>query len=440
MKVLLVKCHKKTIFSMLEPIVTEPLELEYLSGSLTKMEIQHKIYDPLIEGGSFVKVFNAYSPDVLVLTGYITAVDTIISYSKYAKNRDANIKVVVGGVHAEVNFEDFFVDTVDFIVHSDGINTFEKILQSHFAIEKAAAINGIAFYNGDKWQVNSKSVTFLENMPMPNRNYFEQYKSRTKYMHYNPIAIVKTALSCPFQCNFCYCRLLNMGTYAARSIESVVEEIKGINAEYIWIVDDSFLIDRERVLHFIAEIKRERIEKKYIAYSRVDFIVNNEDIINRLAEVGFIELIIGMEAVEDQRLEKLNKHCSSDDNMKAAEILGKYDIGLTALFIVGIDFTLQDFKSLRNSIEKMRLTCFTVSIFTPLKGTEVYQIYENQIKTKDYSKYDFLHLTIKPSQMHTTFFYLQFYLLYVRQFFISSYVRSFVYKSLKSMFNIWRKQ
>jgi SAM-dependent methyltransferase len=47
MKVLLVKCHKKTIFSIFEPIRTEPLELEYLSALLGKAEVEHIIHDSL---------------------------------------------------------------------------------------------------------------------------------------------------------------------------------------------------------------------------------------------------------------------------------------------------------------------------------------------------------------------------------------------------------
>ena len=434
MKVLLVKCHKKTIFSMLEPIVTEPLELEYLSGLLKKLEVEHRIYDPLIEGGCFEKVFNTYKPDVLVLSGYITAVNTIIRHSRYAKNKYPDVKVVVGGVHAEINYEDFFLDTIDFIVHADGVNTFAKLLQSSFSKEEAAKITGIAFHDRVKWQINSKCETSLENLPLPNRSYFEKYKAKTKYLHYHPVALVRTALSCPFNCSFCYCKLLNKGTYSARSIQSVAEEITSINSEYIWIVDDSFLLDRGRVLEFIAEIKRQKIKKKFIAYSRVDFILGNEDIIEKLADIGFVELIIGMEAVDDKKLKEFNKHYLANDNLKSADILAKYGIRLTALFIVGIDFTFKDFRNLSRSLKQMKLDSYTFSIFTPLKGTEVYQNYQDQIIRKDYAdyaKYDFLHLVLRPSQMSPAFFYLNFYLLYLEQFFRSRYIRRFIWDRLK---------
>ncbi|ABR49615.1 Radical SAM domain protein [Alkaliphilus metalliredigens QYMF] len=431
MKILLVKCHKKTIFSKIEPIVTEPLELEYLSALLENLEIQHRVYDGLLEKGSFRAVFEAYEPDVLLLTGYITAVGKIIAYSQYAKKSHRQIKVIVGGVHAEINYEDFFVDTIDIIVHSNGLSTLNELLQHDFHLEIMRGLKGIALRHGDQWTVNESVPTALTQMPLPNRDYFEKHQHRTKYMSYSPVAIVKTALSCPHGCHFCYCKLLNTGLYATREINEVVEEISGIGAPYIWIVDDSFLLDRQRTRQFIEAIKISGIRKKFIAYSRVDFVVNNEDILQQLKEIGFIELIIGMEAVDDSMLKDFNKAATVDENSRTVTLLKKYDIKLTALFIVGIDFKVGDFKKMRHWIRRRKLQSFTVSIFTPMKGTQGYGDYEEKIQETDFSKFDFLHLTMKPYYMSKFSFYIQFYLIYGQLFFQSKSVRQYLFKNLK---------
>lgn len=438
MKILLVKCHKKTLFSRFQPIVTEPLELEYLSALLTKLNIHHKIHDSNMDAISFEEVFQSYEPDVVLLSGYVTAVDSIIGYSKYAKGKNSDTKVIVGGVHAEINYKDFFVDTIDVIIHSDGVNTLEKIIESSFDGDKMPGVQGIAYQDKGKWKVTSQIATDMERLPLPNRSYFKQHRNNTKYLHYSPISIVKTAISCPFNCNFCYCKLLNMGTYWTRPIESVIEEIRGIDSEYIWIVDDNFLIDRNRVEHFIDEVKRNNINKKFIAYSRVDFISKNEDIINKLGEIGLVELIVGMEAVEDAILDSFHKTCSTNENLKAVEILKSSNVKLTALFIVGIDFTLKGFKNLRAGIRKMGLKSYTASIFTPIMGTESYKVYENRLTTKDYSKWDFLHLVIKPVHLNPLVFYLNFYLIYVELFFRSKTIRSFLLKNIKNILRKWR--
>ncbi|NMA02496.1 MAG: radical SAM protein [Clostridia bacterium] len=433
MKILLVKCHRKTIFSKLEPVVTEPLELEYLSALCQNLGVKHRIYDNLLEGKSFVQVFKEYSPRVLVLTGYITAQETIIQYAQYAKEANPQVRVIVGGVHAEVNYRDFFNQNIDIIVHSDGLNTLKKLIESSFAGEKLEEIEGIAYYRQGVWQVNKKIPADLQSLPTPRREYFYQYQNRTKYLHYSPVAMVKTALSCPYNCSFCYCKLLNQGIYATRPIARVVEEIAEIEAPYIWIIDDTFLIERQRIIQFIMALEARGIKKKFIAYSRVDFIVKNKDLIQRLADVGFVELIVGMEAIEDRILDNFNKTCSAQDNFKAVEILRQAGINLTGLFIADIDFTPRDFRHLRKGIRKMGLKSYTASIFTPVKGTQLYEQYKDQLETTDPSKWDFLHLTLKPVHMSKYAFYLHFYLIYIEQFFRSKYIRDFVFKNWKKL-------
>lgn len=437
MKVLLVKCHKKTIFSRLEPIITEPLELEYIGAMLTQNSIEHRIYDPLLEGGSFKALFKEYRPELLALSGYITAVDVIKEYAEYAKRENPAVKVLIGGVHAELNFEDFFTDYVDVIIHSDGVNTLEKLLETDFNCSDFMNIDGIAFrYNG-RFIVNKKISTEIDTLTLPDRSYFYKYKNNTKYLNYSPVAIVKGSLSCPFNCSFCYCKMLNMGRYSVRRVEALVEEVTLLDCEYVWIVDDSFLIDRNRVIRFIELIKEKRVKKKFIAYSRVDFIANNEDLIEKLSNIGFIELITGMEAVEDSQLKGFNKRTKASENIKAVRISERYGINLTALFIADIDFTKSDFKRLRKWIKDSGLSLYTLSIFTPMKGTKDFYKYRDKLITKDLAKWDFLHLVIKPDKMTVAGFYFHFYISYMGQFFRNGEVRRLILKRIKDLFD-WR--
>ncbi|MEW9121612.1 MAG: radical SAM protein [Thermotaleaceae bacterium] len=442
MKILLVKCHKKTIYSRFEPVVTEPLELEILSAKLEQLKIEHRIYDNLLEGGNFREVIREYEPNLLLLSGYITAVDVIVDCAQYGKKYNDKLKVVVGGVHAEMNYEDFFTAAIDVVVHSNGINILENLLSTNFHEKELKNLPGIAYQIQGKWQINQKIPTDLRTTPLANRSYFERHQGRTRYMNYSPVSMVKTALSCPYACNFCYCKQLNMGNYVHRDMEQILEEISQVSSEYIWIIDDTFLIDRKRILSFIHGIKKKKIDKKFIAYSRVDFIARHEDIIEKLADIGFVELIVGMEAIEDRFLEDFKKASTLAENERAIELLRKHEIRLTALFIVGIDFTGKDFQQLRTWIKKRKLESYTVSIFTPLKGTEAYDLYEEKLMTKDWGKFDLLHLTLKPAHMHPILFYFNFYWIYVEQLFRSRTIRSFIFKSLKgkyigSLKNLW---
>ena len=63
------------------------------------------------------------------ITGYIAHVNIIKEYALEVKEFNKNIKVIVGGVHAEVNPEDFECKSIDYIIRANGIKTFINILE-----------------------------------------------------------------------------------------------------------------------------------------------------------------------------------------------------------------------------------------------------------------------------------------------------------------------
>lgn len=432
MKILLVKCHKRTIYSYLQPIVCEPLELEYISTILNEKQIDHMILDSLLDGKNFKNEYERYNPDVLMLSGYITAVGTILSYSDYAKELNPKVKIIVGGSHAEINYEDFFSPSIDIVVHQSGLSVIDEMLNclEDGQLDDASlkTVKGIAYQFNQIWNINDKSIMESYDMPLPDRSFFNRHKSKTRYMLYPEIAIIKTSISCPFQCEFCYCRKINQGIYLTRNIADIINEIQQLDTEYIWIVDDTFLIDPFKVLAFIEAIKTHEINKKFIAYSRVDFIAQYPDIIRELKGAGFVELIVGIEDINNSKLEAYHKGTNENANEKAIQVLKDNDIRLTALFIAGIDFKSADFRTMRQWIRSKSFDSYTVSVFTPMKGTDLYDLYKKEITTNDLSKFDFLHLVMEPVNMSRLRFYYHFYSLYLDQIFRSGYVRKFLFK------------
>lgn len=131
-------------------------------------------------------------------------------------------------------------------------------------------------------------------------------------------------------------------------------------------------------------------------------------------------VIVGLEAADDENLRDYNKLTDKNMNKDCIMYLHENNIECTGLFIAGIDYTKKEFKNLRRWISTSSLKTYTVSIFTPLPGTEVYDRYKNKITTKSFRKYDFLHLIINPLHMGRIAFYYEFLVLhlpYIRTFF-----------------------
>ena len=256
-----------------------------------------------------------------------------------------------------------------------------------------------------------------------------------------PCAIVKTSYSCPHNCNYCFSTLLNGGHYLCRKPSNVVEEIKNIDCDNIWIVDDTFYVDRNKLDEFIDLNKKEKLNKKYSIYFRADFIASNEKYMKKLSEIGVEMCAVGLEVIDDEVLEKYNKKSSVHIILEALRILKKCNIKCIALLMIDIDAEKSYFKKLYNFIKKYNLYLSTISILTPMPGTKQYEKYKNRINTKDYRKWDFVHLTINPTKMSKFVFYLNFYKLYLKLAFLilKNKVLSFKYlfSAINASFEYW---
>lgn len=438
MNVLLVRPKSTNIIANIDVINLEPLELEYLYTVALEEKVNCSIFDSLLDKRKLKDVLKAFRPDIVAICGYITQEPLILEYSNSVKEYDPSVKVIVGGVHAQVNYKRFFVDTIDYIIHSSSLEPFKKLIRLGTDPDESAlkAIDGICYRKAKDWIVNKQLFIDPDELPIPDRSHFNRTKHLYRYLGYSPCAIVKTAFSCPYQCNFCYCREINGGKYAARNIDLVVEEIEGIQCDSIHIVDDTFLLSRERVNRFIALIKEKKINKNFIFYSRADFVVENQDIIKGLADIGTKGIITGLEAIDDNTLDSYSKQSSEDVNERCVGILQKYSIDCLTLFIIDINATGKDFDKLYKWIKRAGLRYASVSIFTPIPGTPLYNEYKDRLTTEKMQYWDFLHLVLEPTRMSRKAFYLQFYKLLLKLAILGKKSGAYGFVDMKYIINI----
>ena len=417
MNVLLIRPRPVNLISRVNVIDLEPLELEYLYTVARQEACRCEIYDQLFDKRGICHVLNSFQPDIVAISGYITQVKVMLDCAVKVKEFNPHAVVVMGGVHAELNYKDFYTDNADYIIHSGGLEVFRKIVKAGGNLEMLENERGLCFRNTEnEWVENQKEALDPNLLPVPDRSHFNRNKANYRYLGYSPCAIVKTSYSCPYKCSFCYCRNLNGGMYAVRDIEKVIEEIKGIDCENIHIVDDTFLVDRKRIEKFIALVKENHIEKNFVIYSRADFVVENEDLIEKLGTVGVRGIITGLEAISDDKLDAYEKRSSSRINAKCVEVLNKYNIDCLALFIIDTDATVKDFRSLFGWIRKMNLKYSSVSIFTPIPGTGEYDKYKDKLTSNNLELWDFLHLVLEPGNLSRKQFYLEYYKLFIKLF------------------------
>ena len=407
MNVLLIrpKPDKETI-GLQHVMVCEPLELEYLAANIDRPDANVEIIDMILEKKSLEYFIKRYQPNVVGISGYITHVNVIKDYARRIKVIQPDCKVAVGGVHAEVLPRDFIDEHIDFIVDANGISTFNAILDNLNLMEVRGAYR--------EGRQNVKEASF--NYKFPDRQKVGKYRTKYYYMFHNPCALIKTSFGCPYSCSFCFCKEITEGKYFTRSVNSVIEELKQIPEKEIYIVDDDFLVSGNRILEFCRKLKEHNLKKKFLVYGRADFISNNENVIKVFRDHGLQAVIVGLESFKNEALDKYNKRTSIRENEAAVRVLKKYDIEVYGTLILDMDFSREDFHNLHKWLKGLGLTFINLQPLTPLRGTEIYQMYQEDliVDGDQFEKWDLAHLVLKPEKMSVRRYYYEMIKLYYR--------------------------
>ncbi|MHB1454786.1 MAG: B12-binding domain-containing radical SAM protein [Saccharofermentanales bacterium] len=388
MNILLVRPRpdKETI-GLQNVMICEPLELMTLAAVLRRNGHSVEILDMIIERKPFGHFVRIHAPDVVGITGYISHIGVMKSYAQTIKSialeTGREIRVAVGGVHAEVCPEDFADVHIDQVCRS---------AQDFYEYTGCA---------------DTKAL-------LPARDLPDRYRSRYYYLFHSDCALIKTSLGCPYSCRFCFCK--EISPYKARDIDSVIEELLSIPQEQIYIVDDDFLFNRDRLLEFAASLRQNGIHKKFLVYGRADFIAHNEDIIEMLKDVGLQAVIVGLEASSQEELDTYNKRTTISDNLDAVRILQKYGIECYATVILGIDWSKAEFDQLYRFLTGMGIVFVNLQPFTPMPKTPYFEEERPNllIPYEQSEKWDMAHLVVKPTNITVRGFYGQIIRLYFK--------------------------
>ena len=389
-------------------ISCEPLELEYL---YTVLEENHSVF--FLEKGkeqALLKMIAANQISMLCISCYITHTPYILSLVPKLKKNFPALYIAVGGVYAEVVPEHFFSPFIDVVVFGNQLSAIRTIADSISGQQTLDMFEGAAFRNNG-FQV--QPVSFVAPVPIPKRILFEKSPERYHYLYFKACASLKTACGCPGSCSFCFCRKMNGGSYSSRPISEVVDEIEGLSAENIFIVDDTFLTGTKRLESFCDELEKRKIRKNFIAYGTAHFISGHPELISRLKNNGLSALIVGFEYITDTGLQAVNKGANITDNDNTIALCQQLGIELFALFICDTDWHHHNFLQLANYIRKKKIQFATFSTPTIFPKTDD-ALHQNTVfDIQLLWRYDLLRLQCKPKYISTFSYYLWLFFLYL---------------------------
>lgn len=399
MKVLLVRPNTpKRSINLQSFMICEPLELEYVTSALMNEGVLVDLVDMLLEKKSLSYFLKQTNYDMVCMTGYITNVGVIKDYAKIIKKYNPNIIVCVGGVHAEVVPQDFIDSNIDYILWANGVKTLIEIVKSYPSIDKEK-IEGIYIEN------RIKPALVNGDLIHPNREITKKYRNHYNYIYHNKCATIKTSYGCPYKCKFCFCT--QICEYSTRMLDNVLEELSQIEEENVFIVDDNFLVSRNRIIDFCKGLDERNIKKHYIAFGRADFIVKNEDLIILLHEHGFDAFFVGIESFKKSELNDFSKQSTVEENIKAVNILERNGMQCYSGLIVGEDWVKKDFDTLISYLNSFEHPMVNIQPITPMPGTPLFDEYNYPINIPrdKYECWDMAHVVFEPVNMKKRWYY-----------------------------------
>ena len=305
----------------------------------------------------------------------------------------SNIKVIVGGRYATVYVEELFVSApnIDIIVRGDGEEIIQEIV-SGFPLKE---ITGISYReNGKIIHNKARDLRPLNDAIFPDRK-MRRANYRLLYSDIDlgvGIDFISTSRGCPYNCKFCTFSNNPLGqkrNWSARSARSVIEELKTIDAKFIFVVDDNFAVDMKRVEEICDLIIAEGIKKTFMVALRLE-IYKYPQILRKMFKAGFKILSIGIESAQDKTLKAMQKGFDTTLVKKAfAEIRKINNFYIHGYFIVGcIGESESEMLKIASFARELKLDTISLSLlrtekYSPLNDlisrSKSYYVGENNI-------------------------------------------------------------
>ena len=354
----------------------EGFDVNYIDASLKNLN----------EEGFLTKI-KGETADYYVIHSVILSKKTDLYYLKKIQEIKPDSKVIFHGPEPTRVPEEYLINDRVLVFRGE----IEKNLIKYL---KEGMLTGASHLKAGKiiHEPPSEELVNLDELPFPFRNhkvlqpYIKNYfnpKFRKK-----PHTIMMTSRGCAFKCLFCvpnsisFARELEYMKYhdgkkppvQAAGAKRVIEEFKAIKKQgfnSVMIVDDQFLWGRNRTLEICRGIKR--LDMEWGCLSRADFLTD-EEVVREMSESGCVSVDIGVENLNQDVLDYIQKDLKVENVYMAIKLLRKYGIEpkLNIMFGTSPNETAQDIKDTIDKLKRLDVSNIMFSIATPFKGTKFY--------------------------------------------------------------------
>ncbi|MFC1790652.1 B12-binding domain-containing radical SAM protein [Patescibacteria group bacterium] len=343
-----------------------PLGLIYLASYVNKYSKRFKasVIDVGAESFSLSQMrseLERLKPFAIGISSMTPQLQGAVELARFLKkNFKKDFKNFLGGPHvsADPDFINRFKGIFDYAITGEAEKTFLESIEKLLDGQKISKIQA------------GEVVMDLDLIPLPDRKLIK----REKYSQRESMLFSR---GCPYHCY--YCSRPSISRFVRyRSVNNLITEIKGVYRYCrgkIDFQDDTFNLNRNRVLEFCAAVKKEKLKLDWRCNARID--LADEELIKKMKEAGCSLIHFGIEAGNERiRREVVNK--GTFTNQQIYDVISwcqKYKIKFAGYFMMGHPGeTSKNLKETQQMILKSGINLLGLSIPTPFPGSKLYKI------------------------------------------------------------------
>jgi len=359
-----------------------PLGLLYVAGYLLRHRHHDvEVLDAQVDALTYPALREQIAlrrPDVVGITAMTFTLIDVIETARLVKAINPSTVVVLGGPHVHLfPDETLALPEADYLVLGEGEAAFAELLDRLGDAQGLAQVAGIAFRaNGAIVKTAARPLQDdLDALPFPARELTPYAKYSSVIARRAPITTMFTSRGCPYQCIFCDRPHLGK-RFRARSAANVVDEMEqcvALGIREFLVYDDTFTIQRQRVLDVCDEIIRRKLDIGWDVRARVNTV--DEEMLRRMRQAHCERVHYGVEAGTDRVLKVLQKGITLEQAEQAFRWSKQAGISTLAYFMVGAPTeTREDVLQTIEFAKKLAPDFVHITIVTPFPGTQLYRM------------------------------------------------------------------
>jgi len=293
------------------------------------------------------------APDVVGLSIMTFQRKTAKQIIRLVRKLRPSVRIVVGGYDpslAPEAYSSMGEEAVDFIIKSEGEQTFAKLLRALEGGGGYEAVAGVSYAAEEGFRHNAPPPAQRldgDDLHLPNR---KARILRGYTMVGRQVDVVETSRGCTFDCSFCSIIEMRGRNFHTFPLERVIEDIRdarGHGARAIFLVDDNITLNVSRFEALCeAIIKAGLSDLEYYVQAMTSAIASHgAHLAPLMRRAGFRYVFLGIENMDEQNLKFLHaaaKNTGREDgraagnaSLKAIEFLHQHGMYVVGGLIVG---------------------------------------------------------------------------------------------------------